>query len=248
MYKCYNLKYFVIVRGGFIIKFNKNFRRAFITTLPIMAGFIFLGIGFGIILLSKGYGVFWSFLMATFIYAGSMQYVAINLITGGASLITTALTTLMVNARYLFYGVSMIEKYKNAGRKKFYMIFTLTDEGYSLICNDKSELNEKDKVETYFYISLFSHIYWIIGCVLGSVLGNFIPFSVEGIDFALTALFVVVFVEQWLTTKNHIYAISGVISSVICLLIFGKENFLIPTMILITVVVTILKFVNGGKK
>lgn len=221
-------------------------KKAFVRTIPIMTGYVVLGIGFGIILLSKGYGLFWSLIMAIFIYAGSMQYVAINLISGGASFITTAVTTLMVNARHIFYGISMIDKYKNVGKKKFYLIFSLTDETYSLVCNETEE-DKQNQIEQNFYISLFNQLYWVVGCGLGSLLGNVLPFSVEGIDFALTALFIVVFVEQWLTTKDNTFAIIGVLSSVVCLLIFGKANFLIPTMLLITLCVTIIKFVKKEK-
>lgn len=224
---------------------KKNMRRAFIKTLPVMTGYLVLGLGFGIILLSKGYGVFWSFLMATFIYAGSMQYVALNLISGGASLITTAITTLMVNARNLFYAISMIDKYRNAGFKKPYMIFALTAETYSLVCSGKVRGSKEDKINHYFLVSLFNHIYWISGCVLGSLIGNYIPFSVEGIDFALTSLFIVVFVEQWLSTKDHTYAIIGLFSSIFSLFIFGKDNFLIPAMITILVLITVRKIVLG---
>lgn len=215
---------------------RERLKKAFLMTIPVLTGYIVLGIGFGIVLESKGFGVLWSAAMGIFIYAGSMQYVAIDLLTEGASLIAVALTTLMVNARHLFYGISMIEKYKGAGKKKPYMIFALTDETYSLICSEES-----DDKRLYFLISLFNHFYWITGCVLGSVIGTFIPFSTEGIDFALTALFVTIFVEQWLTTKNHISALVGLGSTAVCLVIFGREYFLIPSMIVITVLLTLLK-------
>lgn len=221
---------------------NNIIKIAFIRSLPIMAGYLVLGMGFGVILLSKGYGVFWSFLMGTLIYAGSLQYLGVNLISSGANLITIALTSLMVNARHLFYGISMIDKYKNVGKKKLYLMFSLTDETYSLVCNDTNNFNKQDRVNYYFYISLFNHIYWILGCVLGSLIGNIISFNTEGLDFALTALFVVVFIEQWLTTKNHTYSIVGVVVSIICLIFFGKNNFLIPSMIFIIIIITILKY------
>ena len=205
-----------------------------------MTGYIALGIGFGILLYSKGYGFLWSILMAVFVYAGSMQYAAVNLITGGASLITTALTTLFVNARHLFYGISMLEKYKGAGAKKPYLIFALTDETYSLLCGDDypEDIN-KDKYQ--FFVSLFNHIYWIIGCALGSIIGLAIPFNTAGIDFCMTALFVTIFIEQWLSTKEHLPALIGLLSSVICLVIFGKDAFLIPSMVLITLLLILFK-------
>ena len=210
------------------------------SSVPVMAGYIVLGMGFGIIMKTKGYGFIWTFAMSAFIYAGSMQYVAVDLITGGASLIPAALTTLMVNARHLFYGISMVDKYRDAGKMKPYMIFALTDETYSLVCGDVP-VDEKDRHSYCLMLSVFNQCYWVGGSVLGALLGSVIPFSTEGIDFALTALFVTVFVEQWLSTKDHASAIIGVVCSAICLAIFGSGSFLIPAMIAITVSLTILK-------
>ena len=216
------------------------FKTVLIKTLPVMTGYIALGVGFGILLYSKGYGILWSVLMGAFIYAGSMQYAAVNLITGGASLITTALTTLFVNARHLFYGISMLEKYKGAGAKKPYLIFALTDETYSLLCTDDYPENT-DKEKYQFFVSLFNHLYWIIGCAAGSLIGLAIPFNTAGIDFCMTALFVTIFIEQWLSTKQHLPAIIGLASTVICLIVFGKDAFLIPSMVLITLLLILFK-------
>ena len=216
-------------------------KKAFIDTVPVMTGYLVLGMGFGIILKTKGFGVLWALAMSTFIYAGSMQFVAIDLMTGGTSLAVTALTTLMVNARHLFYGISMVDRYKGAGREKPYMIFALTDETYSLVCSDGPEEDETSRHKYYFTVSLMNQIYWVTGRVCGSLLGSVIPFNTEGIDFALTALFVTVFVEQWLTTRNHKPALAGLGTSVLCLVIFGADNFLIPAMILITVILTLMR-------
>jgi len=219
---------------------QKIIKTAFIKSLPVMAGYIVLGIGFGILLKKAGYGLIWAFLMSLTIYAGSMQYVAVSLLTSGASLLSVALTTLMVNARHLFYGISMVDKYKDAGAKKPYLIFALTDETYSLLCGD--DYPEGADPHWYsFFISLFDQCYWILGSVLGSILGTVATFNTAGIDFAMTALFVTVFVEQWLTTKNHLPAITGLLCSVGCLVIFGADNFLIPTMIAITIVLSLCK-------
>ena len=222
-------------------------RKAFAATVPVMAGYIVLGIGFGIIMRTKGYGVIWSFLMAALVYAGSMQYVAIDLMCAGASLITLAITTLMVNARHLFYGISMVDKYKNTGRKKPYLIFALTDETYSLVCSDTG-LCEKDYRIYCLLVSLFDQCYWVTGCTLGALLGAAIPFNTEGIDFALTALFVTIVVEQWLSTKDHLPAIIGIAASVICLAVFGADKFLIPTMLLIALALTLLRRRKGAAK
>lgn len=212
---------------------KKTIQIALLKSLPVMAGYIVLGIGFGILLKQAGYGLFWSFLMSLTIYAGSMQYVAVPFLAAGASLITVAFTTLMVNARHLFYGISMIEKYKDTGKKKAYLIFSLTDETYSLLCSNALP-DGANRSWYFFFVSLFNQSYWISGCVLGSLIGTLLPFDTAGIEFSMTALFVTVFVEQWLTTKDHWPAIIGLLCSVLCLAIFGADNFLIPTMITIT--------------
>ena len=225
-------------------------KTAFIKSLPVMAGYVVLAIGFGILMKEAGYGLFWSFLMSFTVYAGSMQYVTVSLLSSGASLISAALTTLMVNARHLFYGVSMIDKYKDAGRKKPYLIFALTDETYSLLCGDDYPKGE-DKHWYSFFVSLFNQCYWVIGSIIGSILGSLITFNTAGIDFSMTALFVTVFVEQWLTAKNHLPAITGLICSAACLMIFGPDGFLIPTMISITIVLLLCKNVmdsSGGSE
>ena len=220
---------------------KKIMKKAFIDTIPVLTGYLVLGFGFGIILKSNGYGIWVAFAMSLLIYAGSMQYVAIGLLTSGASLITAALTTLMVNARHLFYGISMLDKYKNTGRRKPYLIFALTDETYSLVCNDNPDIPEEKRKDYYLLVSLFDQMYWIVGSLLGAAVGSIVKFNSEGIDFALTALFLTVFIEQWMTTKKHTPAMIGVGVSVICLLIFGSENFLIPTMLVIALLLCLYK-------
>lgn len=209
-------------------------KTAVIKTIPVMTGYMVLGMGFGILSEKAGYGIWWAFAMSAFIYAGSMQYLLISLLTSRASVVSTALATLMVNARHLFYGVSMIERYKDAGKKKPYLIFALTDETYSLVCNgDHPEGSDPHRY--YFLVSLLDQIYWVTGSVIGAILGSALTFNTAGIDFAMTALFVTVFVEQWLTAKNHIPAVAGVVITVVCLVIFGGNLFLIPSMIVILI-------------
>ncbi|MBQ9961248.1 MAG: AzlC family ABC transporter permease [Firmicutes bacterium] len=214
---------------------NKNdLKKAFVASIPVMTGYISLGIGFGILLESKGYGPAWAFLMSFAVYAGSLQYVLVDMMAGGVSLVTTALTSLMVNARHLFYGISVIDKYKGAGWKKPYMIFGLTDETYSLVFSDEAARGVKDKHGFYFVLTLMNQCYWVAGSVIGGAVGTMITFDTTGIDFALTALFITIFVDQWRATKNHGPALIGVGASVLCLVIFGSGNFLIPAMICIT--------------
>lgn len=226
---------------------KKIIRRAFLDTIPVMTGYLVLGFGFGIMLKSAGYGIAFAFAMSFFIYAGSMQYVAVSLFTGGASLITTALTTLMVNARHLFYGISMLDRYKGVGKRKAYLIFALTDETYSLVCHDNPMVKEEDRKNYYLLVSLFDHIYWIAGSVLGAVAGTVLKFNTEGIDFVLTALFITIFVEQWFSTKKHIPALIGVGVSVVCLAVFGADKFLIPAMLIIALLLCLYKEEPGNE-
>ena len=222
---------------------KKLVKKCFVTTLPVMAGYLFLGTGFGMLLQSKGYGLLWAVAMSGLIYAGSMQYLAIDLLCGGASLITSAITTLMVNARHLFYGISMIGAYQDTGVYKPYLIFALTDETYSLNCGGAPEDVRNPKLY-YFLVSLFNQCYWVTGSALGVLAGTLLPINTEGIDFALTALFVTVFVEQWKSTQDHIPALIGVICSLVAVIVFGPGSFLIPAMILITLALTLYR----GKK
>ena len=226
---------------------KKTAKTAFFDTIPVMTGYLFLGIGFGIIMQQNGFGLGWAVAMSVFIYAGSMQYVGVGLLTGGAGLVTAALATLLVNARHLFYGISMINAYKGTGKKKPYLIFALTDETYSLVSREQLPQGV-DRNSYFFLVSLFDQCYWVVGTVLGSMAGSLIPMNFEGIDFALTALFVTIFVEQWLSSKDHFPAIVGVASAAACLLLFGPDTFLIPTMILITAIFVLIHRQQGGAK
>ena len=219
---------------------RQTVKNAFFKSIPVFAGYMVLGIGFGILLRSAGFGVLWAFAMSTFIYAGSLQYVGVSLLSGGASVITAALTTFMVNARHLFYSISMVDTYKDAGPYKPYLIFALTDETYSLLCDKKTPPGD-DPDRYRFFVSLFNQCYWVLGSVIGSLLGAVIPFSTEGIEFSMTALFIASFTEQWLSTKDHVPALTGLFSTLLCLVLFGASRFLIPAMLLITLVLTLLR-------
>ncbi len=218
----------------------KTLQQAFLKSIPVLAGYLTIGIGFGILMRNAGYGVFWTIAMSVFIYAGSMQYVGVTLLTASASILTTAITTIMVNTRHLFYSISMIDTYKDAGAYKPYMIFALTDETYSLLSDGKTP-DDIDASQYRFLVSLFNHSYWIIGSILGNILGSVLPFPTTGIEFSMTALFIASFVEQWLTTKNHMPAIIGLVCTILSLLIFGRENFLIPAMLFITLALTLIR-------
>lgn len=224
---------------------------AFIKSLPVMAGYIVLGIGFGILLRNAGYGAVWAFAMSLLIYAGTMQYVGVGLISGGASVITAVITTIMVNARHLFYSISMVDRYKDSGKFKPYLIFALTDETYSLLSDGTMPegISTNEDIAFYrFLVSFFNQCYWITGSVLGSLLGEVLPFSTEGIEFSMTALFIASFTEQWLQTKDHIPALTGLIGTAVCLAVFGSERFLIPAMLLITLILTLLRGRKEGSR
>ncbi len=221
---------------------NKEvFKLAFKNTIPVMTGYLVLGMGFGILLKTAGYGVLWAFLMSLLVFAGSMQFVAVEMISSGAGLISIAISTLLVNARHVFYGLSMIEKYKEQGPSKPYVIYTLTDETYSLVSSYSGPLQGEELRKYYLYVSALDHCWWVSGSVTGSLLGSVIPFSTEGIDFVLTALFVTIVTDQWLSAKDHRPAIIGFGATLVCLRLFGPESFLIPSMGAIAVLLTALR-------
>ncbi|SHH86923.1 4-azaleucine resistance probable transporter AzlC [Sporobacter termitidis DSM 10068] len=213
---------------------------AFPTTIPVLTGFTFLGIAYGILMSSKGYGVGWTFLMSLVVFAGSAQYAAVTALTSVFNPLSALLLTLVVNARHLFYGVSMLDTYKNAGKYKLYLIFGLCDETFSIVCS--AEPPEGVNRHLFmFFVTLLDHFYWVLGSVLGGVLGAFISFNIKGLDFVLTALFVVIFLGQWQTQKNHAPAVLGVVCAAACLLLFGPERFIIPAMLAIVAVLSALR-------
>lgn len=205
-----------------------------------MAGYIVLGMGFGILLHSKGYSFVWALVMSLTIYGGSIQYVAVDLLSGGATLIATAIMTFMVNARHLFYGITMLDKYRGTGKTKPYLIFSLTDETFSLVSRDNIP-EEIDRKKYYFIVSLLNQSYWVIGCTLGAILGSLVAFNSRGVEFSMTALFIVIFTEQWMSNKQHIPAICGVVLTLLCRVVFGAENFIIPSMLCISAALLLLR-------
>ena len=204
-------------------------------TVPVMLGYLFLGAAFGVLIAENGFSVLWAFLMSTFIYAGSMQFAAISLMTSAFSPVSAFLLTLMVNARHLFYGLSMLKPFERMGKRKPYMIFSLTDETYSLFFITKVP-EGVDEHKFLFSIALLDQLYWIIGSAIGALLGSVLPIDTTGIDFAMTALFVVIMVEQWMESKNRPSVLIGLGCGLVCLLIFGADNFILPTMICIMLI------------
>lgn len=219
---------------------TKALKAAFPHTIPIFAGFIFLGIAYGIYMNTSGFNAAYPIIMSISIFAGSMEFVAVNLLLGAFDPMRAFALTLMVNARHLFYGISMLDKYKGTGRKKYYLIFGMCDESFSINCTANIP-TDVDKGWFMFFVTLLNHIYWVCGATIGGILGSLIQFNTKGLEFVMTALFVVIFLEQWMKEKVHHSALLGLGISLLCLLIFGGENFIIPAMLIILACLIFLK-------
>lgn len=224
-----------VVAGG-------TLRVALQRTLPVLAGYLALGTAFGLLLNSIGLGVFWAAAMSILVYAGSAQFLAVSLIAGGTSLPQVALLTFLLNFRHFFYGLSMVGRYQGVGRRKGYLIFSLTDETYALLAGGLPPARV-DPADYYFMVSLLDHCYWVAGSVLGATVGELITFDTTGVDFAMTALFVVLAVEQWKQAKgkNHAPALCGLCCGMVCLLVFGPDLFLIPALGAIVAAMLVLR-------
>lgn len=218
---------------------TKAFKAALPHTLPICVGFLFLGMSYGFLMKSKGFSFIYPTLMSLFIFAGSMEFVTVNLLLSAFNPLYAFALTLMVNARHLFYGLSMLDKYKNVGLKKLYLIFGMCDESFT-INYTVTPPPDIDKGWFMFFVTLLNQLYWVCGATLGALLGYVIHFNTKGLEFVMTALFVVMFIEQWEKSTNHRPAIIGVICSVLSLIVFGSSNFVIVAMALI-----ILSFTLG---
>lgn len=221
-------------------KLSRAMRCAFPHTIPILAGFLFLGMTYGIYMNVSGFSFWYPMLMSLTIFAGSMEFVAVNMLLGAFNPIQALAMTLMINARHIFYGISMLDKYRGTGRKKTYLIFGMCDESFSINCTADIP-KEVDRGWFMFFVTLFNHIYWFTGATLGGIFGSLIHFNTQGLDFVMTAMFVVIFLEQWLKEKNHTSSFVGIGISLICLAAFGAENFIIPSMLAILGILTLLR-------
>ena len=229
---------------------KKTIQYAWMQSLPILCGYLFLGAAFGLLLQKAGYNFVWAFFISLTVYAGSGQFLLISFLGGGVSWFNIAFMTFMLNSRHIFYGLSFIERFRSMGKAYPYMIFSLTDETYSVLCSLKAPEGVDEK-KASFFIALFDHCYWIIGGMLGTAAGELLPFDTTGVEFAMTALFVVIFIEQWLDSKNHLPVWIGGISSIICLCIFGADNFILPSLIVTVSLLLISKkqiVVTGGEQ
>lgn len=213
---------------------------AFPHTLPILAGFGFIGLSYGIYMSTEGFSFIYPMLMSMFIFGGSLEFVTVTLLCGAFDPFSAFALALMIQARHLFYGISMLEKYKGVGKKKIYMIFGLCDESFSVNYTAKIP-DDTDRGWFMFWVTLLDQSYWVAGATLGGILGGFISFNTKGIDFVMTAMFTVIFLEQLLKEKRPYTALIGGISSILCLAVFGAEKFLIPSMAMILLLITVFK-------
>lgn len=221
-------------------EYKKAFKKAFPYTIPVLTGYLFIGTAFGVMYAEKGYSFLWAMLMSIVVYAGSGQYLAVNFFVPGVSFLQVIFLTFMVNVRHVFYGISLVERFNRFGKSRWYMIFALTDETYSLLCTTKVPKGV-DEEKFLLAISIMDHSYWVLGSVIGAIAGNLLPISSEGIDFAMTALFIVIFIEQWMEKKNRLPEMIGIIIAVVALQIFGASNFVLPAMLIIIFVLLVAR-------
>ncbi len=223
---------------------KKAFVTAFPFTIPIFAGFWFLGMTYGIYMNVSGFSFWYPMVMSLTIFAGSVEFVAVNLLLGAFNPLQALAMTLMINARHLFYGISMLDRFRGMGLKKIYLIFGMCDETFSI--NYTAKIPEDvDRGWFMFFVTLLNHFYWVFGATLGGIFGSLITFSTEGLDFVMTAMFVVIFLEQWLKEERHTSSLLGIGISLLCLVAFGADNFIIPSMIAMLAVLTLLR---GGER
>lgn len=222
--------------------FRQVVKRALIKSIPIMCSYFFVSMAYGIMMENAGYHWYYSLLASMTIYTGAFQFVLITFLSSGASILTIAVTAFLMNSRQAFYSLSFLDVFRNMKKRKWYMIYTMTDETYAVNCSLE---NTEDKNDVMFLVAFFSRCYWMLGAVLGGLLGQLLPFELEGIDFCMTALFVVIFMEQWEKNEPHFPALLGLFSAVICLLLFGQMTFMLPALILVS---GILVFWSGKKQ
>ncbi|MGN0650878.1 MAG: AzlC family ABC transporter permease [Oscillospiraceae bacterium] len=208
---------------------TKALKAAFPYTVPILTGFLFLGTAYGIYMNTAGFSPLYPILISITVFAGSMQFVAVSMLQGAFDPLGALLMTIMVNARHLFYGISMLGKYKDTGAKKWYLVFGLCDETFSVNCAVDVPQGV-DRGWFYFFVTLLNQLYWVTGAAVGGLLGSMITFELKGLDFVMTALLVVIFLDNWLKEKQHISSLLGLGASLACLLLFGADGFIIPAM------------------
>lgn len=219
---------------------RRAFAAAFPHTIPVLTGYAFLGVAYGIYMRVSGFPFWYPTLSSVVIFGGSLEFVLVSMLMSSFALLQTFLMALMIQARHLFYGIALLEKYRHLGKTRFYLIFGMTDESFSVNCS--AEIPDGvDKGWFYFFVTLLDHCYWVTACTVGGLLGSLISFDTQGLDFVMTAMFVVIFLNQLMKERKHYTALIGLLSSVGCLVLFGAESFLIPTMLTILLLLTVFR-------
>ena len=219
---------------------RKALKAAFPYTIPIFTGFWFLGMAYGIYMNASGFSFVYPMLMSLLIFGGSLEFVAVEMLLSPFAPVQVIIMALLIQARHLFYGLSMLDRFKGTGWKKFYLIFGMCDESFSI--NYTAEIPEDiDAGWFMFFVTLLNHLYWVFGATLGGLVGSLLSFDTSGISFVMTAMFVVIFLEQWLKEKNHFSSLAGLLVATLCLLLFGADSFMIPTMVSIIILLTLLR-------
>lgn len=221
-------------------------KTAFIKSLPIMCSYIFVSMAYGIMMEEAGFGWYYSLLVSMTVYTGAFQFVLITFLSSGASLVTIGLTALLMNSRQTFYSLSFVKDFRTMGRRRLYMIHTMTDETYAVNCT--LEMPKEEKQDTMFWVAFFSRCYWMLGAVVGGVLGQIIPFELEGIDFCMTALFVIIFIDQWEKAEKHTPALLGLGVGILCLFIFGQSRFMLPALLITSGLLVLRQKKEGGNE
>ena len=221
---------------------KKLLRYAFVKSIPILCSYLFVSMAYGILMQKNGFAWYHALFVSLTVYTGEFQFVLTTFLVSGASVLTVALTALFMNSRQTFYSLTFVDAFQKMGKRKWYMVHTMTDETYAVNCS--LELPEEEKRVVMFWVAFFSRCYWMVGTVLGAVLGQFAPVSLDGLEFCMTALFVIIFIDQWEKAKLHVPAIAGILMGIGCLVLFGESHFMLPALLLVS---AFLLLYNYGK-
>ena len=228
------------------VKLRKEIlKNAFIKSIPIMFSYLFVSMAYGIMMEEAGFKWYYSLFISMTVYTGAFQFLLITFLSSGASILTIALMAFLMNSRQVFYSLTFVDEFREMGTKMLYMIHTMTDETYAV--NLTLDSKGKEKEDTMFLIALLSRCYWMIGAVTGGILGQVIPFDLKGIDFCMTALFIIIFIDQWEKADNHLPALAGLAVALICLITIGERNFILSSLLIISGMLLVVRKRRSGE-
>ena len=228
------------------VKLRKEIlKNAFIKSIPIMFSYLFVSMAYGIMMEEAGFKWYYSLFISMTVYTGAFQFLLITFLSSGASILTIALMAFLMNSRQVFYSLTFVDEFREMGKKMLYMIHTMTDETYAV--NLTLDSKGKEKEDTMFLIALLSRCYLMIGAVTGGILGQVIPFDLKGIDFCMTALFIIIFIDQWEKADNHLPALAGLAVALICLITIGERNFILSSLLIISGMLLVVRKRRSGE-